>query len=161
LSDWDTWVASHRFESAAWARVGSEESGRLWDRFDAVFRFRPSVDDFPGIDEPTPSITYDLVYEDGTRVEPVWVERTLLAALRRVTGVDESVVVLNWQHLTYRCRPHRVRDADHPWEPSLCVFGGQLLAAVAEIGDEALGRILRRDGRPAHDAGTGPEAVEI
>jgi len=36
----------------------------------------------------------------------------------------------------------------HPWEPSLCVFGEELLAAVAEIGDEAFGRILRRNGRP-------------
>jgi hypothetical protein len=29
------------------------------------------VHDLPGIDEPTPSITYDLTYEDGTRAEPV------------------------------------------------------------------------------------------
>lgn len=35
-----------------------------------------------------------------------------------------------------------------PWEPSLCVFGNELLAAFTQIGDEALGRILRRNGSP-------------
>jgi hypothetical protein len=179
MSDWDTWVAGHRFDSAAWARVGSAEARRLWDRFDAAFRFRPSTYELPGIDEPTPSTTYSLKYEGGTRAEAVWVNRTVLAGLRRVTGIDDSVVVLDWQHQTYRCRPHRVRDEEpphemwpteiypdgdyyiwlaedmrygafgHPWEPSLCVFGEELVAAVAEFGDEALGRILRRDGQNA------------
>jgi len=179
MSNWDTWVASHRFDSMAWAQVKGDEAGDLWDRFEATFRFRPSIYDLPGIDEPTPSITYNLRYEDGTRAEPVWVNRALLAALRRVTSADESVLVLDWQHPTYRCRPHRVRDEEppdelwpieiypdgdyyiwlaedlrfgtfgHPWEPSLCVFGEELLAAVAETGDAALGQVLRRNGRPA------------
>lgn len=179
MSNWDTWVASHRWDSAAWAQVRDEEAQRLWDRFDAEFRFRPSMYDLPGIDEPTPSITYSLTYEDGTRAEPVWVNRAILAALRRVTSVDDSVVVLDWQHPTYRCRPHKVQDEEppdelwpteiypngdyyiwlaedfrygtfgHPWEPSLCVFGEDLLAAVTEIGDEAMGRILRRNSMSA------------
>lgn len=138
-----------------------------------------------GIDEPTPSITYDLTYEEGTRAASVWVNRLILAALRRVTAIDDSVVVLNWHHSTYRCRPHRIRDEEsphetwpteihpdhdyyiwlaedfrngtfgHPWEPSLCVFGEELIAAVIAIGDEALGRTLRRDGRPTRDVDTG------
>lgn len=175
---WDTWVASQLFDSAAWAQVRGDEKRRLWDRFDAAFRFRPSMYERPGIDEPTPSITYSLKYEDGTRAEPVWVNRLMLAALRRLTSVDDSVVVLDWQHPTYRCRPHWVRDEEppdemwpteiypdgdyyiwltedfrngtfgHPWEPSLCVFGEGLLAAVIEIGDEALGTVLRRNGHP-------------
>lgn len=187
MSNWDTWVASHRFDSAAWAQVGTQEARRLWDRFDAAFRFRPSLYELPGIDEPTPSITYGLVYGDGTRAEPVWVNRALLAALRRVSDVDASVVVLDWKHQTYRCRPRWVRDEEspdatwpvdfcpdgdyhiwltedfrcgtfgHPWEPSLCVFGEDLLSALAEIGDEALGRILRRNGRPTPAVDAEPE----
>ena len=182
MSDWDSWVASHRFDSAAWAQVRGGEERRLWDRFDAAFRFRPSMYDLPGIDEPAPSITYALTYEDGARAEPVWVNRTLLAALRLVTSIDDTVVVLDWQHTTYRCRPHRVRDDEapdvtwpiefypdgdyyawlaedfrygtfgHPWEPSVCVFGEELLAALAESGDEALGQILRRNGFSVHAA---------
>jgi Protein of unknown function (DUF2716) len=119
--------------------------------------------DLPGIDEPTPSITYDLTCEDGTRAEPVWVNRVLLAALTRITSVDDSVVVLNWQHPAYRCRPHRIRDEKppdemwpteihpdhdyciwltedfrdgtfgHPREPSQCVFGEELLAARTDL----------------------------
>jgi hypothetical protein len=115
----------------------------------------------------------------------VWVNRVLLAALRRVTGVEESVVVLDWHHQTYRCLPHRIRDEEapdemwptgiypdhdyyiwlaedlrygtfgHSWEPSLCVFGEELFAAVTELGDEPLGRILRQTADPpcAADAG--------
>lgn len=182
MSDWDTSEASHRFDSGAWAQVRGEQAQRLWDRFDAEFRFRPSMYELPGIDEPAPSITYSLTYEDGRRAEPVWVNRAILAALRRVTSVDDSMVVLNWQHQTYRCRPDKVRDEEppdeswpteiypdgdyyiwlaedcrygtfgHPWEPSLCVFGEELLAAVAEGGDEAMGRILRRNpNRSPHE----------
>lgn len=114
MSSWDTWVASHRYASAAWAEVRSDEAGRLWDRFDAAFRFRPSLYERPGIDEPTPSITYSLIYEDGTRAEPVWINRTLLAALRRVTSADDSLVVMNWHHPTHRRRPHRIRDDEPP-----------------------------------------------
>lgn len=79
MSNWDTWTAGHRLGSAAWAQVRSDESGRLWDRLEAAFRLCPSMYGLPGIDEPTPSIAYDLTYEDGTRAEPVWVNRTLLS----------------------------------------------------------------------------------
>ncbi len=64
-------VASHRYDSAAWAPVKGAEEDQLWDRFDAAFRFRPSVYELPGITEPTPSITYRLTYGDGMRAEPV------------------------------------------------------------------------------------------
>jgi Protein of unknown function (DUF2716) len=94
-------VASHQYDSAAWAQVRSDEAERLWARFDAALRFRPSMYDLPGIDEPIPSTTYRLAYEDGIRAEPVWVNRVLLAALFRITSVDDSVVVLNGQPPTY------------------------------------------------------------
>lgn len=174
---WDGWLQSHRWDPAAWAPVNNDESHELWDRFYDAFAFRPSMQDMPGIDEPTPSTTYSLTYDDAARAEPVWVTHTILDALRRVTDPDASVLVMNWQHQTYRCRPHRIADGPvsdqawptgihpegdyfiwlaedfrfgtfgHPWEPSLCVFGEELLAAVAECGDESLGRVLRRDGR--------------
>lgn len=192
MGDWDTWVASHRYDSAAWAQAQDSEAERLWDRFDTTFRFHPSMYELPGIAEPTPSITYSLTYEDGTRAEPVWVNRVLLAALRQVTNIDDSVLVLDWQHSTHRCRPHHIRDDQapdemwptefypngdyhiwlaedfrygtfgHPWEPSLCVFGKELLAAFTEIGDEPLGRTLRRNGTPtcATDADRSQPAPE-
>ena len=46
----------------------------------------------------------------------------------------------------------------HPWEPRLCVFGEELRAAFAEIGDETLGQILRRNGCPARVIDTDPES---
>lgn len=175
-------MPSHRWDPAAWSAVLDDEERQLWDRFDAQFRFRPSMHDLPGIKEPTPSITYSLTYHDGLRAEPVWVNRMILDALRCVTDADTSVLVLDWQHQTYRCRPHWVRDDEpadqawpieiypdgdyyiwlaedfrfgtfgHPWEPSLCVFGKELLAAVAESGEEALGQVLRRNGRDTNVA---------
>lgn len=190
MSQWDAQQAGLRFDSAAWAKVRDDEEDRLWDRFDAMFRFRPSMYSLPGIDEPTPSITYNLLYEDGSPAEPVWVNRAVLSALRRITNTGDSIVVMDWQHESYRCRPHRVRgdqapdqmwpievypDGDyhlwltedfrngtfgHPWEPSLCVFGEDLLAAVAESGDEALGRVLRRNGRTPCATDTSAEQTD-
>ena len=41
-------------------RLYDPEYAEVWDRFDAKFDFRPSIYEFPGITEPSPSITWSL-----------------------------------------------------------------------------------------------------
>lgn len=47
-------------------RLCGREHADIWDRFDGKFDFRPSMHVFPGITEPSPSITWNLdVLSDG------------------------------------------------------------------------------------------------
>ena len=107
-------------------------------------------------------------------VDDVRVNTTLIAAWTRFLGPSDWLYVLDWQHPGYRCWPHRVDPPTepttlpvevfpnddyyiflspdlrlgtfgHPWEASLCVWGDQLLQAVAAVDRDCLTRILRHN----------------
>lgn len=121
---------------------------------------------WPAIDEPRPSVTIDLgpifagehaQFAAGADA----VNSLALAALVRVLDSDASVVVLDWQHQTYRFRPHSfacrpsrqwpttvfpngdyhaflTEDMStgtfgHPWEQTLCVFGESLVSTLVPM----------------------------
>ncbi|MFC7246955.1 DUF2716 domain-containing protein [Catellatospora aurea] len=50
-------------------------------------------------------------------------------------------------YFVYLAEDFRFGTFGHPWEPSLCVFGGNLLDLVEAELHEALGQVIRRDGR--------------
>ena len=128
------------------------------------FAFRPSISSWPAIEEPRPSVTVDL--------EPIFaggparfgagadaINSLALVALTRLLDSDTSIIVLDWQHQTYRFWPHRfARQSNqpwpttvfpngdyyifltedmstgtfgHPWERTLCVFGEPLVSTLA------------------------------
>lgn len=153
-----------------------DEYAEIWDRFDALFRFRPSIQVFPAITEPTPSVTWRLGGADDDR----FVE-TVQRAVTALAG-EGSLLCLDWQHTSYRVWPRLVGpdnldppgapgwplspypDGDyhiylaedfrfgtfgHPWERTLCVFGADLLDRVEVDLHEIFGAPLRRDGAPA------------
>jgi len=140
---------------------------------------------WPGFREPAPSRTWDLSPGDLDRasaefrlgpyaVEEHDVSSIALAAFREVTGPDDWMWALHWQHQSYRVWPHRMSDgarwpvpvfprADyhlflakdfsfgtlgHPWERTLCVFGEKLVPVVERLGEGVLKNVLRRDGAP-------------
>ena len=134
--------------AVAWTELDFLETDRIWADFTDRFRFRPSTDQFPGIAEPTPSVTFDLT----GRADAQLLDAATLAAF---AGVD-SVYALDWQHPCYRFSPAAhagtewpvsvYPDGDyhvfltddlgagtfgHPWERTLCVFGELLVATLA------------------------------
>ncbi|KAB8185297.1 DUF2716 domain-containing protein [Microbispora catharanthi] len=152
------------------------EHDAMWTAFEARFVFKPSTSMYPGIVEPSDSVTWHLAAVSG-REDPMVdeiqavIERALLACARP----GEPLYWLDWNHQGYRFDPHRVArpggprwpglaypDGDyylyltsdlrlgtfgHPWEDSLCVFGSDLLAEVEDELTELLGTALRRGGR--------------
>jgi len=173
---------------SGWETLPGLEHDQVWDRFQATFRFRPSVNPakWPGIVEPSPSVTWDLGLDrdellDGWQkgrwswgVDDVELNALLIAAWTSILAPADWLYVLDWQHPGYRCWPHRVEpptapstlpvdvfpngdyyiylSADlslgtfgHPWEASLCVWGAQLIDAVASVNRDCLTRILRRN----------------
>lgn len=173
-------------------RLQREEYKQVWDRFYSAFDFRPSVHDFPAITEPTASITWSLnaLNDDPGDRKLDRLVALVQDALTACTPLDGTVLILDWQHTSYRLRPHMpptdmflpnalnnhmrrgwplgpYPDGDyhvliaedftrgsfgHPWEHSLCLFGADLLATIADDVDRILGRVLRRSGHPTPNA---------
>lgn len=97
--------------ASAWRELRAEERRGAWDRFYYPFRFRPSTspEEWPGILEPVPSVTWN--------VEAAWqdpdpllrgpnriVNSSFLAAFRVCRA--EKLVVLDWQHPCYGFSVH-------------------------------------------------------
>jgi Protein of unknown function (DUF2716) len=89
-------------------RLRPAESSQVWDRFYAAFDFRPSMYDFPAITEPAASVTWSL---DALNDDPGYRKLDRLVdlvqdALTACTPPDGTVLILDWQHTSYRLRPH-------------------------------------------------------
>src|SRR5690606_11818083 len=73
----------------------SLEYKRVWDEFDRRFTFRPSVDSFPGIEEPNDSITFRFVeIDDESMLEEL--QSSILGALKACSAFAHEVYYLDW-----------------------------------------------------------------
>jgi hypothetical protein len=77
----------------AWIALGLSEYRDIWDRFERTFRFHPSMlpADFPGIDEPSPSVTFALPRVEAEKRLPTDAEiadlkSAMLSAFRLIPG---------------------------------------------------------------------------
>jgi hypothetical protein len=142
---------------------------KYWMPFQQRFEFRPKFDPAGrAIVEPSGSVTIDLspVFNSPSRREFAAGARSvnslaLLAFVRALDEPDTSLVVLDWQHQTFRFWPHRLAtqhdphwqtevfpDGDyyifltedmttgtfgHPWEQTLCIFGERLVSVLLPL----------------------------
>ena len=97
---------------SAWTELPELDYDRYWDRFFREFKFRPDVSLFPGIKEPTPSITWS--------IESAWLDpdplmrkthssfnEAMLPAFKRVIAESASLIVLEWHGTCYKFRPRQ------------------------------------------------------
>jgi hypothetical protein len=157
--------------------VGRAEYDGYWAAFESRFGFRAGVSSeaWPAINEPVPSVTFDLSgIPDGPQRGAAY-DAINAEALRAFVWAmpDDELIVLDWQHPAYRFRPvdqaltwqadWRVPvypDGDyyafltpdfahgtfgHPWEKTLCVIGERLGASLARSLETWL-PVKRRDG---------------
>ena len=152
----------------AWSPISMDADDEYWTPFCRRFDFRPGMDSGePAIAEPVPSVTVDLGPIFAARSHPEFaagvhaVNSLTLLALVRVLEPDTSLVVLDWQHQTYRFWPHRLAGQPdpqwqtevfpnghyyvfltedmstgtfgHPWEQTLCVFGEPLVSTLVRL----------------------------
>lgn len=93
-----------------WSLLDPADDDRYWRRFRSTFHFRAGTqaESWPAIDEPTPSITFDLspIFgrdPAGFAAGAAEVKAEVGRALRwHVTG---PLIVLDWQHPGYRVAP--------------------------------------------------------
>jgi hypothetical protein len=150
----------------AWEPIPMDSDDTYWTPFYERFDFRPGMQSWPAITEPIPSVTIDLgpIFSSS---QPQFaagadaVNGLALLALVRALDRDTGVVVLDWQHQTYRFWPHRfacqpdpqwpttvfpngdyyiflTEDMStgtfgHPWEQTLCVFGEPLVSTLVPM----------------------------
>jgi uncharacterized protein DUF2716 len=152
-------------ERAGWTVIESDDQ---WDRFERRFGFQasPWPDGWPAVREPTPSITFDLSpifdregphFASGVHALNAEVLRAFAWQLSDLP----SMVVLDWQHATYRLDvatfvvsdwtnrdlPLPFPNGDyyaflsedmtegtfgHPWEKTLLVLGQRMTATLGE-----------------------------
>ncbi|MGI8689898.1 MAG: DUF2716 domain-containing protein [Thermomicrobiales bacterium] len=92
----------------------------MWGRFGERFCFRPSTqpDQWPGIDEPSPSITFWIghVYDENERYSSFVTDlnTNTLKAFRTCVLPEQRLAVLDWHHACYWFYPHRTFDAGNP-----------------------------------------------
>ena len=139
-----------------------------------AFRPNPSRSPPPGITEPSDSVTFSLapIYSRVPSVTEDLINDAVLTAFLQVFDERERLIVLDWQHTSYWFRPHvhastetewqvtPVPDGDyysflsedmwsgtfgHPWEGTICVFGRELVDALAPTLSTLL-PIIRRGG---------------
>ncbi len=154
--------------------LGQPEYGEIWTAVEQLFSFAPSVTRFPGIVEPSPSVTWAFGGRTERPAETVErrLEEIVERGLRAVVRPGELLRFLDWNHAGVEYDPARVGrpeypewqglaypDGDyylnvtpdlrlgtfgHPWEHTLCVFGAGLLAEIEDDLTALLGAAIRR-----------------
>jgi hypothetical protein len=94
----------------AWRELEDPERRAVWDRFDRELQFRPSMspNQWPGIREPYPSVTYGIGHlfgsDDAESLEDN-LEEKALDAYKSLVSAGDWIWALDWQHPCYRFMP--------------------------------------------------------
>src|SRR3977135_2838312 len=104
---------------SAWTEMDDAEYAEVWSRFRHRFGFRASTtpDGWPAIEEPTPSVTFDLgQIPHGARRGAAYdaINAEALRAFVWALPEGSELLVLDWQHSVYRFRPSFLALA---WQP--------------------------------------------
>jgi len=142
---------------------------KVWSRFYSDFKFEPSVESrkWPGIKEPMPSITISLT-EDGSGN---WVQeddlvKLFIEAFGKLGDGNRIKYILDWCHQCYYA-PEELPDNlwvypdgdyaillsddfktgtfGHPWEKTICIFGGELIEIFESLMPKGFVRKLREN----------------
>ncbi|WP_326999983.1 DUF2716 domain-containing protein [Dactylosporangium sp. NBC_01737] len=118
-----------------WDVAPPDRYDELWAPFIARYGFVPGA--VPAIDEPTPSVTFDLsgfftaAEQSAFTATERAVNALALLAMTRVFGPDERVVALDWEHDCHWFHPHvQAVSAEPLWR--LVVPNGDYYAFVSE-----------------------------
>ncbi|GLJ04131.1 DUF2716 domain-containing protein [Bacillus sp. YKCMOAS1] len=143
-----------------WIPLKDNELKFAWKTFAREFKFKPSISRFPAFQAPSPYITYDIsaYFEDSSllHADEDLEKKALLSFQENITGTDEYMLALDWQHECYWITPYGLFEKDefgewkvpvlpngdyyfflskemdwgllgHPWEQSITIFGEGLI----------------------------------
>jgi len=159
---------------SGWIKQTKMEDKTIWRQFKKKFQFIPSIHkkDWPGIQEPFGSITYDIssVFAKFQRKQlEEDLRKKFLKALIDITPEGEFIYVFDWQHQSYKFIPKETNinefkipilpDGDyyiyltkniktglfgHPWERTICIFGEGLIKSLKKNPPDMLNKVVRK-----------------
>ncbi|MFF2528713.1 DUF2716 domain-containing protein [Brevibacillus sp. NPDC058079] len=152
-----------------WIPLSDEQYRLVWGKFYKDFNFKPSIhsSDWPSFRLPIPFVTFDITEYTDDDIDDL--EEKCVTNLRAVTGSDDYIYALDWQHESYRYNPHLENgnvsrrigfypDGDyyfflnkdfmwgylgHPWEQSISIFGEDLIYQFETNRPAIFGKIVR------------------
>jgi len=165
----------------AWRELEDSERRTVWGRFSREFQFRPSTSSahWPGIREPSTSVTYGIGHlfgrDDAESLEND-LEEKALGAFRSLVSAGDWIWALDWQHPCYRFMPHAAGTSDsfpipvfpngdyyiflepdfkwgwfgHPWERTICLWGEPLIEWIRASPPKLFGKPVRSSTLPSH-----------
>ncbi len=96
---------------SGWIKLSEREYKTVWRQFKKKFNFRPSVykKDWPGIEEPVPSITYDIsqiikLSDKFSLIEDL--AKKMVKAFQSITDEGKWIYALDWQHASFKFNPN-------------------------------------------------------
>ena len=93
-----------------WIPLKDKELKFAWKTFAREFKFKPSISRFPAFQAPSPYITYDIsaYFEDSSLLyaDEDLEKKALLSFQENITGTDEYMLALDWQHECYWITPY-------------------------------------------------------
>ena len=98
---------------SAWSPLSQKEYDEVWDRFYSQFSFHPSVhkEQWPGIQEPSPSLTFSIAGA-FTGDEAVFcvlesdLHAKVISVFRHLVPPSGRLYALDWQHPSFWFYPH-------------------------------------------------------
>jgi hypothetical protein len=143
-------------------QLSQEEYQIAWDRFYALFHFKPDVKNFPAVESGKPSLTFTIRDFLSPGYVPDELEKFAIQLFRGITKPGERLYALDWQHPCYDFDPRKEMDRDefdewivpvvpngdyyifltkdftniwfgHPWEETITLIGNDIVNKAEEI----------------------------
>lgn len=149
-----------------WTELRFAEEKAMWAKVHKELHFKPSIypKDWPSLQLREPYIIYDIRDDfDYSRYEELYkdLEEKMIKVFKKVTLENESIIVLDWQHVCYHFNPRLetiknefdrgpvplLPEGDycffiqkdfqwgylgHPWEKTVSVFGEALITQIEQ-----------------------------
>jgi hypothetical protein len=152
----------------AMRKLQEPEYSQIWNTFYRRFDFRPSYGGpYPGINEPNPSIVFELPAEHTDQDVDEFAE-VVRKALQHCAKGGEEVYYLDWHHDCYAFLAdfdvpvgNGLPDGDyaiflardlsfgsfgHPWEGTICFFGPEFIEQILCAAPRLLSKVKRSQG---------------
>ncbi|TQF74118.1 DUF2716 domain-containing protein [Rhodococcus spelaei] len=100
-----------------WTPIDRADKVQLWSDFNKRYKFQPGLEpeDFPGIAEPVPSITFKLAknptksaYRDNFNR----INMEALQSFQSIVPAGREMIALDWQHPCFRFMPSAVESSN-------------------------------------------------
>ena len=142
--------------------LNNQEHEKVWDKFDNLLNFKPSIKDFPGITTSRPQLKFDIKECFSEPFQMDKLEKLGLYLFDKITKHGERIYALDYMHQCYDFDPRQEIERDefnewivpiypngdyyifltkdfnniwfgHPWEKTITLLGKDIVGHGLQI----------------------------